>query len=152
MRASTYLLRGCNSTPHIIVLLHISVGCCPWSLSVPLLTCWGVGDSQGFISLTGGPGMRVTLCCLFQLPLSWDHSGVLQSVRLAFDKVQPESFLFQAPNPEQKGRDPNAFSEIIFWLYILRAETSRMWPQEARDWCEKPQFNFEPGVQPFFLH
>ena len=58
--------------------------------------------------------MRVALCCLFQLPLSWDHSGVLQSVRLAFDKVQPESFPFQVPNPEQKGRDPNAFSEIIF--------------------------------------
>ena len=58
--------------------------------------------------------MRVALCCLFQLPLSWDHSSVLQSVRLAFDKVQPESFPFQVPNPEQKGRDPNAFSEIIF--------------------------------------
>lgn len=46
---------------------------------------------------------------------------------LASDEGKSKSLISQVPNSGQKGRDPNAFSEIIFWLHIRSAEASWMW-------------------------
>lgn len=131
MRASTYLLRASSSTPnptHSCASSH-SCGLLPMvtKRTVAHMQRCG-GTPRALTSLSGGSGICFTLCGLSSSPSAGITLVSCRRCGLAFDKVQPKSFLIQAPNLEQKGRDPNAFSEIIFWLYIPRAETSQMWP------------------------